>query len=168
MPEPEQPILEDSKYQSNTQTQSYPLDRNGIRDLIKDETQKLKEEIKKQQDDLKESKKDLITVLGLFATFLTFTTVEFQLIKTLNGLPDFISLSLLIISLAVILAVVIKHDFSKKEDDIFKNRGLHLGIGLLVLSIIFFYISNTNYRSPRNNMQIMDTPNYNLQIFKGY
>lgn len=167
MPEPEQPILEDSKYQSNTQTQSYPLDQSGIRDLIKDETQKLKEEIKKQQDDLKESKKDLITVLGLFATFLTFTTVEFQLIKTLNGLPDFISLSLLMISLAIILAVVIKHDFSKKEDDIFQNRGLHLGIGLLVLSVIFFFLSNTNGFNKRNRSTI-NTPDYNLQIFRGY
>lgn len=159
MPVEEQKIIEDKKYQSTNETSSVPLDQEAIKKFVGEEVSKLKQEITKQEDGLKESKRDLVTVLGLFATFLTFTTVEFQLIKSLNGLTDFISLSLLMISLAVILAIVIKHDFSNKNEDLFQNKGLWLGLGLLILSIVFFCISITINNHKINN------PSYNFQMF---
>ena len=114
--------------------QEVPVNPEAVRKMMEPEINKLK-------GDIENSKKDLVTVLGIFASFITFVSVEFQLLKSIENISDYISLTLLLLSAMLMfvfgLKTLINDDIGK---DFYKKPLFVISVSLMFLSIIFYSI----------------------------
>ncbi len=109
-------------------------------------------------------KKDFITILGIFASFITFVSVEFSIINNSSNLGDFISLTLLLLGslsfFVVILQLVVKNDNEKFwKNNLVRFSGLLIFISILIFAIpqIFEIFRN---KTQNINIEIINKQNH--------
>ncbi|TRX01377.1 YoaK family protein [Flavobacterium gawalongense] len=69
----------------------------------------LRRELKAESQD---TKKEFLTFFGLFASFMTFLSIEVQIFKTNNNINEILGISILILSFLMFFAIVL-NDISK-------------------------------------------------------
>ena len=135
MPEevtPNPNIVTASGFESNSGTPSTPVDAVAISKAIQPKIDELHNKI----DDYK---KELITILGIFASFITFVSVEFKLFEKVVKMGDFISLSVLLVALMMFFVITLKSVI--KDDNLFYKKPLfYLAVILFLISTIFYVV----------------------------
>jgi hypothetical protein len=94
--------------------------KKEVKELLKAELEQsvstLKSEMKKESED---TKKDFLTFFGLFASFVTFLSIEIQLFKNSDNILELVGVSSLSLSFvmffALILNEMIKGDYQLKD-----------------------------------------------------
>lgn len=107
-------------------------------------TDNLKKNIKKEGEDLK---KDFIIIFGLFASFVSFLSIEVQIFKTEINIYQLIGISSLTLSFIMFFAIVIS-DISKGKTnihDIIKPIQL-LTIIFITIGIYFLNEGKTDFQ----------------------
>ena len=91
----------------------------------------LKEELKEESQD---TKKEFLTFFGLFASFMTFLSIEVQILKTNDNVNEILGISILILSFLMFFAIIL-NDISKdvKDFGVFKKP-------MYVLTLIFLCV----------------------------
>ncbi|MEI7776987.1 MAG: hypothetical protein WCI52_00015 [bacterium] len=103
----------------------------------------LENQVKQLKNDIDNSKKDLIIMLGIFASFITFTSVDFQLLRNIPSVGDYISLTFLLLSSMLIFVFALKNFITEELDWSFFKKPLFLVI------IILVFLSLITYTLPR-------------------
>jgi len=97
------------------------------------------EKYNKLESKLEESKKDFITILGIFASFFIFVSVEFQILRTVTNIWLLLGLSSFLLSGILLFALVLTNivrDKSQWKD--FFNPVFVFILALFLLTTLFF------------------------------
>lgn len=91
--------------------------QNEIKEFFKTEFETsindLRLELKTESQD---TKKEFLTFFGLFASFMTFLSIEVQILKTNNNISEILGISILILSFLMFFAIIL-NDISKDVND---------------------------------------------------
>jgi di/tricarboxylate transporter len=98
-----------------------------------------KPHIEKLTKEIESSKRDQVTILGIFASFITFTSVEFQLLKNITSIGDYIALTFLLLASMLLFVFGLKYLIAEDVDKKFYRKPLFIVIFTLVLLSIVFY-----------------------------
>lgn len=101
-----------------------------------------KEEIKKEGQEIK---KDFLTIFGLFASFVTFLSIEVQVFKNKDNVLELIGISSISLSFVMFFALVI-NDIAKDKSEWkdFLKPTYIFNLFFAVVGIIFLYIGGTS------------------------
>lgn len=135
MPEEQQAnpnIITASGYEANTGLPATPVDPTSIANAVQPKI----DELHKKIDDYK---KELITVLGIFASFITFVSVEFKLFEKVVNFGDFISLSVLLVSLMMFFVITLQ-SVIKEDNKFYKKPLFYLAVSLFLIATAFYLI----------------------------
>jgi hypothetical protein len=112
----------------------------------------LKEELKTSVSEIKsdltkesqETKKDFLTIFGLFASFVTFLSIEVQVFKNKDNVLELIGITSISLSFVMFFALVI-NDISKDKNEWsdFKKPSYILNLLFAGVGILFLYIGAT-------------------------
>jgi hypothetical protein len=93
------------------------------------------------RDEVRESKKDFLVMFGIFASFVTFLSVEIQIFKTLTSFWLLIGLSSFLLAGILIFALTLGNIAKNRNEwkDFYSPTFIILYI-LLIFSFISFYI----------------------------
>jgi hypothetical protein len=141
--------------------------KSKIKELFKgdfdDSVQKQKEEIKKEGQEIK---KDFLTIFGLFASFVTFLSIEVQVFKNKDNVFELIGICSISLSFVMFFALII-NDIAKDKSEWsdFKTPTYLFNLIFLVIGIIFLSIggiSPTARIDALENKNISDSIEVNL------
>lgn len=125
-------VITASGYEANTGLPATPIDPTAIANAVQPKI----DEIHRKIDDYK---KELITVLGIFASFITFVSVEFKLFEKVVNMGDFMALSILLVALMMLFVITLQSVI--KEDNMFYKKPLfYLAVSLFIISTAFYLI----------------------------
>lgn len=135
-----------SGYELKSSTPSVPIDAGAISNAIQPKIDELNNKI----DDYK---KELITILGIFASFITFVSVEFKLFEKVIKMGDFISLSILLVALMMFFVITLQ-SVIKEDNSFYKKPLFYLAVSLMLISTAFYLIPRIieNYQE-KNQLQ---------------
>jgi hypothetical protein len=124
----------------------------------------LKDDIKK---DSQEIKKDFLTIFGLFASFVTFLSIEVQVFKNRDNVFELIGITSISLSFVIFFALVI-NDIAKDKSELkdFLKPTYIINIFFLIIGVIFLYIGGISsiYRIDTVEHKIkLDSTLINLQ-----
>lgn len=112
----------------------------------------LKEELKSSVSDIKldlnkesqEIKKDFLTIFGLFASFVTFLSIEVQVFKNKDNVLELIGITSVSLAFVMFFALVI-NDIAKDKSSWsdFKKPTYIINMAFAVIGILFLYIGAT-------------------------
>jgi hypothetical protein len=119
-------IINGSKTLSQDYGESTRLDIQNLKDKTEDLTK-----------NIEHSKKELITVLGIFASFITFVSVEFKFLDNVNSTGDFISMTLVLLS-GMMFFVITLQSVIRDDEKFFQKSIFKLAIGLLIGATAFY------------------------------
>ncbi len=118
-------------------------------DSVNFDIRTLKEKTKELTNSIEQSKRELITILGIFASFITFVSVEFKLFEKVVNMGDFISLSILLVSMMMFFVITLQSVI--KEDNLFYKKPLFLlATSLLLISTVFYLVPRIIENQQRN------------------
>ena len=107
-----------------------------LRSELQASTKTLKEEVKKESQEVK---KDFLTFFGLFASFVTFLSIEVQVFKNKDNIFELIGICSISLSFVMFFALVI-NDISKDKSEwadfckpTYIINLLFVGVGVLLL-----------------------------------
>ncbi len=128
-------IFQDRNFQAGPSTP--PTTTEQIRQEINNAVEPA---IKKLRKEINDSKKEFIVILGIFASIITFVSVEFQIVKNIDTFGNFIVMTLLLLGSMFIFSIALKsfvvEDVEWKH---FRQKPLlFLGIGLILLSVLLY------------------------------
>ncbi|RYY52852.1 MAG: hypothetical protein EOO09_20065 [Chitinophagaceae bacterium] len=111
----------------------------------------LKEDIKKEGQEVK---KDFLTIFGLFASFVTFLSIEVQVFKNKDNAVELIGICSISLSFVLFFALVINDIAKDKQEwkDFLKPSHL-LNVAFLIVGIIFLLIGNSSSNSRVGTLQ---------------
>ncbi len=154
VPNQNQNVITASGYESNTGLPQTPIDPVAIENLIKPKI----EELHKKIDDYK---KELITVLGIFASFITFVSVEFKLFEKVVTMGDFIALSILLVSLMMLFVITLQSVI--KDDNLFYKKPLFKLVVILFVIATLFYCVPRMIESYEQRNFVLPVPNLSIK-----
>lgn len=148
--------------------------KKEVKELLKAELEQsvstLKSEMKKESED---TKKDFLTFFGLFASFVTFLSIEIQLFKNSDNILELVGVSSLSLSFvmffALILNEMIKGDYQLK--DLQKPKYL-VNLAFLVVGVACLFsgsfretnrLSNLKARQHTDSVRVIEL---NLELIK--
>lgn len=122
---------------------------NELEEKIEDLDKKIKssnKSLSQFEKELKESKKDYIVFLGLFASIITYLTVEIQILKSVSDFFLLIGLSVFILSGLLIFSLTLNYlaQESNSPKVFFKNPVFWIAFVLFFGSIVCFYLGSTS------------------------
>jgi hypothetical protein len=116
-----------------------------IKELLKEELNSSVSEIKSDLNkEGQEIKKDFLTIFGLFASFVTFLSIEVQVFKNKDNIFELIGITSVSLAFVMFFALVI-NDISKDKSswsDFLKPTYV-INIFFAIIGIIFLYIGAT-------------------------
>lgn len=124
-------------------TEEFKLQLKGLfKDDFDKSVQTQKEEIKKEGQEIK---KDFLTIFGLFASFVTFLSIEVQVFKNKDNVLELIGISSITLSFVMFFALVINDIAKDKSEwkDFFKPTYI-FNLFFAVVGMIFLYIGGTS------------------------
>ena len=133
-------ILDIVKEESTDSTVS---STGGSRFNIRDQTDSNTREIERLREDLARERQNNITVFGIFASLVTFFSIEIQIFKNIEnfwlliGLSAFLVSSMLIFVLS--LGAVVRNDLGWKS--IFRNPVFWIFLLFLIFSFLIFFLN---------------------------
>jgi hypothetical protein len=93
------------------------------------------------KQDVQDVKKDFITVFGIFASFVTFLSVEIQVFKTVTNFWLLLGLSAFLLASVLLFAFMILNMAKEKLDwSVLKTPVPVLILLFLIISFFFFFI----------------------------
>jgi hypothetical protein len=108
----------------------------------------LRKELKAESQD---TKKEFLTFFGLFASFMTFLSIEVQIFKTNNNINEILGISILILSFLMFFAIVL-NDISKDVNGFkFFNKPMYV-LTLVFLLFGCFLLYNGSSVSKKNDV----------------
>lgn len=112
-----------------------------LNDELKTSVSEMKIELTKETQEIK---KDFLTIFGLFASFVTFLSIEVQVFKNKDNVLELIGITSISLSFVMFFALVI-NDISKDKNEWsdFKKPTYILNILFAVIGIISLYIGAT-------------------------
>lgn len=116
-----------------------------VKQLLKDELKTSVSEMKSElTKETQEIKKDFLTIFGLFASFVTFLSIEVQVFKNKDNVLELIGITSISLSFIMFFALVI-NDISKDKNEWsdFKKPSYILNLFFAVIGIITLYIGAT-------------------------
>ena len=132
-------------YERTEDSPAIPANEGALKAEVKSEIEKLKKEIEG-------SKKEFITILGIFASFITFTSVDFQLLKNITNIGDYLSLTFLLLAGMLIFVFALKNLITEETDNSFFRKPLFkMIVSLVALSIIVYTIAHWDKEVQNNN-----------------
>ncbi|WP_028524547.1 hypothetical protein [Runella limosa] len=138
-------IDSDSSNQSNRLTTEVILTekvKSEIKGLFKEDfdnsVQAQKDEIKKEGQEIK---KDFLTIFGLFASFVTFLSIEVQVFKNKENILELIGICSISLSFVMFFALII-NDIAKDKSQWsdFKKPTYIFNLLFLIVGITFLYL----------------------------
>ncbi len=103
---------------------------------------------------IEDSKRDLVTILGVFVSFITFTSIDFQILKNVNDISDYIALTFLLLSAMLLFVFGLKNLTAEELAKDFYKKPLFIVIeGLLLLSFAFYIIPRISESSIHTRQQ---------------
>jgi hypothetical protein len=105
-------------------------------------TQALKDEVKTEGQEIK---KDFLTIFGLFASFVTFLSIEVQLFKNKDNVLELVGISSISLSFVIFFALVINDIVKDKSGwkDFLKPIYI-FNMFFAVIGTVFLYIGGTS------------------------
>lgn len=116
-----------------------------IKELLKEELTSSVSDIKLDLNkESQEIKKDFLTIFGLFASFVTFLSIEVQVFKNKDNILELIGITSVSLAFVMFFALVI-NDISKDKSSWadFKKPTYIINMAFAVIGIIFLYIGAT-------------------------
>jgi len=116
-----------------------------IKELLKEELKSSVSEIKLDLNkESHEIKKDFLTIFGLFASFVTFLSIEVQVFKNKDNILELIGITSISLAFVMFFALVI-NDISKDKSSWsdFKKPTYVINMVFAVIGMIFLYIGAT-------------------------
>lgn len=122
-----------------------------LNDELKTSVSEMKIELTKETQEIK---KDFLTIFGLFASFVTFLSIEVQVFKNKDNVLELIGITSISLSFVMFFALVI-NDISKDKNEWsdFKKPSYILNILFAVIGIISLYIGATCSISEMDKIQ---------------
>ena len=130
--------MEDNKvvtggYEVESKGKGVPVTPEAIGEIVDPKINELRKEIEN-------SKKDYITILGIFASFITFVSVEFKLFEGLTDFSNFLSLSILLVSLMMFFVITLIGVIKNDDDKFYKRPLFKLAVCLFIISLAIYSI----------------------------
>lgn len=122
-----------------------PEQNEQIKELLKEALTSSVSEIKSDLNkESQEIKKDFLTIFGLFASFVTFLSIEVQVFKNKDNILELIGITSVSLAFVMFFALVI-NDISKDKSDWsdFKKPTYIINMAFAVTGILFLYIGAT-------------------------
>ena len=129
--------------------------KSDLRELLKsdfdDSVKKQKEEIKREGQEIK---KDFLTIFGIFASFVTFLSIEVQVFKNKENVFELIGICSISLSFVMLFALII-NDIAKDKSEWsdLKKPTYFLNLIFLVVGIVFLSIEGT---SSNKQIELLD------------
>lgn len=116
--------------------------RNLLQGDLQTAVQGLKDEVKKEGQEIK---KDFLTIFGLFASFVTFLSIEVQVFKNKDNVFELIGITSISLSFVMFFALVI-NDIAKDKSEWkdFQKPTYIFNAFFAVMGMIFLYIGGTS------------------------
>lgn len=143
------PKLEDSPKGANKLSSNVKLSdeqKEEVKSLLKFEldtsVQNIKDEVKNEGQEIK---KDFLVIFGLFASFVTFLSIEVQVFKNRDNIFELVGISSISLSFVIYFALVI-NDIAKEKNEWkdFAKPTYIINLFFAVLGIIFLYTGGTS------------------------
>lgn len=134
----------ESQTQSTIGTVPQDLTESASQEWVKEQIElkfrEARDESKKDIDkQVQIDKASLITVFGVFASIISFLTVEFQFLKTLCSMEKVLGFTLILFSLLLGFNICLDYVVrSRLEEDKVNHFGLYITIGLFLFVGAFF------------------------------
>jgi hypothetical protein len=151
-------VIENNKIQTEKQV------KEVLQADLESEVKELKDNIKKEGQEIK---KDFLTIFGLFASFVTFLSIEVQIFKNRDNICELIGISSISLSFVMFFALVI-NDISKDKSewsDFYKPTYV-LNIAFFLMGIISLWLGGNNPTSrigKIENQRTSDSIQINVQ-----
>lgn len=116
-----------------------------IKEILKEELKSSVSEIKLDLNkESQEIKKDFLTIFGLFASFVTFLSIEVQVFKNKDNVLELIGITSVSLAFVMFFALVI-NDISKDKSswDDFKKPTYLINMAFAIVGMLFLYIGAT-------------------------
>ncbi len=132
--------------QTNSHSQGEVIAEKGAMQLhdigtqqLKKQVEEITERIENNKKELNDIKKDFITIFGIFAAFLTYVSVEVQILQAAHDLFVLSGLSLFFLAAMLLFAITLNNLVKDNDSwENFKRPTFCVFYGLLVLSMISF------------------------------
>lgn len=113
-----------------------------LQEELKTSVQTLKDEVKKEGQEIK---KDFLTIFGLFASFVTFLSIEVQVFKNKDNVLELIGITSISLSFVMFFALVI-NDIAKDKSEWkdFRKPTYVMNSIFAIVGMIFLYIGGTS------------------------
>ena len=116
-PNPKLKVDSSEKYVNPKSKSKEGQQQQEVKEFFKEDFEKsisdLRGELKIESQD---TKKEFLTFFGLFASFMTFLSIEVQVLKTNDNLNEILGISILILSFLMFFAIIL-NDISKDVKD---------------------------------------------------
>lgn len=129
----------------------------GKKEIVK-EIEGVKNNMEEVKSDIQNIKKDFMVIFGIFASFITFVSVEFSIINNSSNLGDFISLTLLLLGSLSFFVVILQSTLQGSNEEFWKKNLVRFS-GLLILVSILIFVIPQIFEIFRNKTQ-----NINIEI----
>jgi hypothetical protein len=95
--------------------------------------------IEKLTKEIEASKRDQVTILGVFASFITFVSVDFQLLKSVSSVGDYFALTFLLLASMLLFVFGLKYLLVDDVVKYYYKKPLAVIIAIAVCFSISFY-----------------------------
>ncbi|MFC4818445.1 hypothetical protein [Flavobacterium sp. GCM10023249] len=151
------------KLDSNSEILTSLLSKMSLNEQQKDEVKTLlNDELETSVNSLKsdvvkegqEIKRDFLTIFGLFASFVTFLSIEVQVFKNRDNIFELLGITSISLSFVMFFALVI-NDISKDKSEWkdFKKPTYIINIGFAILGVLALYIGGLLSKTEIKNLQ---------------
>ena len=151
------------KLDSNSEILTSLLSKMSLNEQQKDEVKTLlNDELETSVNSIKsdvvkegqEIKRDFLTIFGLFASFVTFLSIEVQVFKNRDNIFELLGITSISLSFVMFFALVI-NDISKDKSEWkdFKKPTYIINIGFAVLGVLALYIGGLLSKNEIENLQ---------------
>lgn len=151
------------KLDSNSEILTSLLSKMSLNEQQKDEVKTLlNDELETSVNSIKsdvvkegqEIKRDFLTIFGLFASFVTFLSIEVQVFKNRDNIFELLGITSISLSFVMFFALVI-NDISKDKSEWkdFKKPTYIINIGFAVLGVLALFIGGLLSKNEIENLQ---------------
>lgn len=149
---------------NNLSTEQMEEVRQMFRLDFKNSVEDIRNDVKNES---KEIKKDFLTIFGLFASFATFISIEVQIFKSRDNIPELIGVMAISLSFVMFFALVI-NDINKDKSglaDFFKAPYI-LNYMFIILGIFCLSLGTCNDNKSTKNATILAKKNHEEDSIK--
>lgn len=155
-PTPSTPTMESATIGQSPQTLTTSVNETWVKDQIATAKKEVREDTDKAiREQVQTDKASLITVFGIFASVISFLTIEFQFLKTLCSFEKILGFTLILFALLFGFNVALDYLVKSRLDKQTPKPNLYF-----VLMIVFIFISGIYFTFQGNEEICVDNKIY--------